>query len=294
VVLALGLFWHVRAAPPLFAQSIAHVHTVVAVSEPAPSDRPGAAPATRRGRWLDAAHTAWLSSGLAGVLLFARALSSGSLSIGDMAQRMAVAVSALAWGVLLAGVLALRASRLGHGEVDAPAAPARDRALGYGLLAALLVTAAAPLGARGGGPAGVSPWGLLLHWPAVLLVAGGGGVVLALAGEGSRPRWVQAAAAMAGTLGGMVGVVTALVGMARQDIGDVTSGIRLLLTSSFVAGLAMVLAAGFDEPAIETDGATRTQDATAARIAVLVFPLVVAMFLVIAFVLVITPMTRRL
>lgn len=244
--------------------------------------------------WREAAHQAWLAGGLGGVLLFARALGTWSATIRDIVSRMALAVAPIAWGLILAmvfAVAALRApERAAREEPGSGGAAAWERAVGVLLLLGLVATSVGrvPWAAAAGG---LDPWRLLAHWPAVLLVAGVALAASGVAGTGPDARTAMPACALAGALAGLVGLLVALTGFAQQDLARVTSGVSFMITSCSTALVGLLAAASLGGSA---DVERPRESASVVQSAWALFPLVAVLFLVIVFLLVVTPMTRRL
>jgi hypothetical protein len=247
---------------------------------------------TTAGFWQAAARHAWLAGGLGSVLLFVRALTAPSSAIGDVASRMAMAFAAAAWGLALAmlfGLIGTRVERRATAAGRGRQASMAERILGVVLLVGLIgfTTVGLPLGS---GVGGLQPWALLVHWPAILLVVGAAFSGIAAAGDGMRAETAAPACALAGTLGGLVGLVLAMTGFAQPDLGRVTAGVSFMITSCSTGLLGLLAAASLREG---EDAGGRGTSASVVRASWVLFPLVSLLFLVVVFLLVVTPMTKR-
>jgi hypothetical protein len=156
-------------------------------------------------------------------------------------------------------------------------------ALAVALLAVSTLVASWPLEKA----AGPSPRSILLHPPALLVLAGATLLLARIAGRGDIWSHLAPALGLAGTFGCVAGLVQALLGFLGRDISRVTAGVSFLLTSGFVSLLAMLLLARAAPR--DQGGAPRAR--TAHWLAWALLPLVALLHLVIAIVLVMTPMT---
>lgn len=250
--------------------------------------------------WSAAARNAWVLTALAALVLLGRAFGTGPSSLGGLAVSLLGIAFVSVAGVALAGVLVLPALRLRtrSGPVaDSPAKeqaasspPASDRlaawAGGLPLLAVLAwALALSDLGTR--------PAIWLLHWPAVLVVAGATVAIALYLGDPSSGTTLTASLTGAGTLGTLAGLAQALHGFASASIGTVTSGIVLALGACFTAltGLTMIGLPSLDRAAIQ--GVAPEQHALA-RAAAWVLPALAMLTVVLTAVMVMTPITRRM
>lgn len=251
--------------------------------------RPAGNGAPRTARDLAAfSRDAWACGVLGGYLFVIGALGGADAGVQAAGRRMALGLLTVLAGLALASVAAVRAAAAGPaGDVPetgpAPVTPAAR--LGPALLA-VLVAAILWSTTRGAGEPGLSTLSLLLHPPALLVVGGASVLLLRAAGKGAAARLAAPAVALAGTLAAAAGLVQALLGFAARDISRVTAGIAFLLTSGFSALLAMLLVAR--PPA----GSGRVPAGPAVLLSWTLFPLAALLFLVLALVLALTPMTR--
>ncbi len=257
--------------------------------------------------WETAARAAWTTGVLGTVVFFVSVLSGPSEGLAAAATALALSFVPSVYGFALATAFLARAFRtatagpppLAAGAADAappggerPLESVVDRWLGrvmfvvllaWPLVQARLAVTEAPVAA--------SIW--VIHWPAVLVLLGAVLAIRIIGGEKLRARAASAVLAGAGTLGAFAGLVRALLGMAGQDIAAVSSGIGFLVTACFTTllGLALVTFSADDRGRLrhEMNGTV-----FAARIAWVTFPLVTVGLMVIVFIMILTPMTRRL
>lgn len=231
---------------------------------------------------------AWACGVLGGYLFVIAALGSADAGVEAAGRRMALGLLTVVAGLALASVAAIRAAaaRPADEAPEAGSAPVTPAArLGPALLA-VLVAAILWSTTRGAGEPGLSTLSLLLHPPALLVVGGASVLLLRAAGKGAAARLAAPAVALAGTFAAAAGLVQALLGFAARDLSRVTAGLAFLLTSGFSALLGMLL---FARPA---PAGGRPSGGPAVLLAWTLFPLAALLFLVLALVLVLTPITR--
>jgi len=257
-----------------------------------------AAPETMRRSaevWLAAARNAWVLTALAAVAWLGRPFGGGPSSLDSFVAAlvgigMLVAIGA---AMALAALLpALRlASRSGHAagsEYGSPPAAADlpGTCTGLVLLAALLAWSVAPTSS------GVGPAAWLLHWPAVLAVAGATVAIALYLGDPTSGTTLTGSVAVAATLGALTGLAQALHGFGSASIQTVTGGIMMVMGSCFTGLLGLVFAG---LPRLDRVGA-RGDAAKAqrlARIAAIVLPTLALLMVAIIAAMVLTPITRK-
>jgi hypothetical protein len=248
--------------------------------------------------WRAAARNAWVLGAIAATAAFVahmgsfEGLEDFALGLGD------VAISALC-GLGLAALFGLPALRLTpkRGEMDlAPSASSPrepeapftwERLPAYGLLAVLVNWPL--LFVKPGSHFPPVDW--LLHWPAILAVAGGG---LALALYLGFPRNGEALTlglSSAGIFATLFGLSQALGGFANGSIELVTAGFIFLISSCFAS---LVGLAAFGLPMQDrAQGLHGDAPSVASRVAAYGIPLVTLVCLALTAVLVMTPMKRK-
>ena len=258
--------------------------------------------------WEIAARNAWMTGATGTVLFFVRALSDSDAEGIETARGMAFAFVPAVYGLMLAALFLVRALRLRDAAraTSTPLAasisersslePASGHPWGHGLgylLYVVLVawTIAHPYFAKA--TPRFMPWDWVLYWPAVLVVTGGTLTIALIAGKTLWGRIAVAGFALAGTLGSLAGLIQALLGFADRDISRIMSGLGLMVTACFVALLGMTLVANPAEDRRAKRGEPGVPSAWS-RAAWLLFPLATVFFLVLTFILVATPMTKKI
>ncbi len=242
-----------------------------------------------------AARAAWTTGAAGTIVFFEGVLLGPSQGLGDAANRLALSFLPSFCGCALATALlalALRAS-----ASVGPSAP-RDNLRGSAwdlwlgrLLFALLVAwpllqAATNAGSRVAESVGI------VHWPAVLVLVGVVAVIRLSGGAAVRERAATAALAAGGTVTALAGLVQALSGIAGANLAAVSAGIGFLVTACLATllGLALVTFPRDDR----NGGRARGEgNLLAARVAWVLFPLVTVALMAIAFLMILTPMTRN-
>ena len=192
--------------------------------------------------WEGVTRNAWCAGVLASVLFFGRALGDSSRTIAEVARGLALAFLPALFGLILAGLAAVPALRLGtesgEGVEEEPSAGA-GRYLGVLLLLGLIGwTIARP-------PAGdawrFAPHALLLQPSAGFLFVGAALLFVAASGPSLRHRIGVVACGLSAAVCAPAGLMLALLGVADQSIDRVASGLGFVLTSCCLS-LAALLA----------------------------------------------------
>jgi len=256
--------------------------------------------------WEAAARNAWILGGLGSALNFTIALSRESGGIADVSNRMIQSLIVMLYGLVLAVVCLIPAMKLAGkaeearipGNAVPPAAAAKfhravtpDRIVGYVLFAAVLALTVIFL-VEGQPQAGSLPIGrLLLHGPSYLIVIGGAIALVLFMGRGAGARAWTNGFALTGLIALLTGLVQALFGFVHTNVGEIASAIAFIISASSLAllGLAAVAAPLEDREVMEG----RRQGAGAlSRMLWVLLPLLTFVFLVLAFIMVVTPMTK--
>lgn len=256
--------------------------------------------------WEAAARNAWMTGVMGTILNFIVALCTISGGIADVATRMATSFLATVYGMVLAVICAVPAWKLGEvlrlepagnvAETIPKPAPVVaksirfENVLGYLLfLVAVAWTTFKPV--LGMAYLNFSPFDWVIYWPSLLVVVGGTIALVLFVGSAAAGRVLTPAFAITGLVGSLLGFIQALLGIAGKVISTVSAGITFVIASCFMAMLGMMLVgAPWEDRLVKT----RRMDKPSAlsRAAVYVFPLLALIFLVVALVLVITPMKK--
>lgn len=255
--------------------------------------------------WQAAARNAWVLGALGSALNFALVLGGESSGIPDISHRMIQSFVVTLYGLVLAVILLVPAMKVaGLAEkAGAPGAAATAGPLGptgfrllsvervasyVGFAAVLALTALPRL--QGASPdVPIPPAKVLLHGPAILVVLGGG-IALALfmgAGAGAK-AWTLGFATM-GLVALLAGLIQALFGFVHTSVQEIASAIAFIIAASTFALLGLVTVASPLEDREVMEG-HRQGAGPLSRMFWVLLPLVTFLFLVLAFIMVVTPM----
>jgi len=253
--------------------------------------------------WEAAARNAWMTGVLGTILNFIVALCTLSGGIVDVATRMAMSFLTTIYGMVLAVVCAVPAWKLGEVLRFKPAGIASETAakstaadagsirfenvIGY-LLFLVIVSWMVFQPVLGVAHSNFSPFDWIIHWPSLLIVLGGTIALVLFVGGAGAGRMLAPAFAITGLIGSLAGFIQTLLGIAGRVISTVSAGITFVIASCFVAMLGMMLAGAPWEDRLVKTGRMDKPSALS-RAAVYVFPLLALIFLVVALILVITP-----
>jgi hypothetical protein len=256
--------------------------------------------------WEAAARNAWMTGVLGTILNFIVSLCTLSGGIVDVATRMATSFLATVYGLVLAVICAVPAWKLGEilrlrpagivPETTPKPMPAEaksirfENVLGY-LLFLVVVSWMVFKPVLGIAHLNFSPFDWIIHWPSLLVVLGGTIALVLFVGSAGVGRMLTPAFAVTGLIGSLMGFIQVLLGFASKVIGTVGAGITFVISSCFVAMLGMMLVgAPWEDRLVKTGRMDRPS--ALSRAAVYVFPLLALIFLVVALVLVITPLKK--
>jgi hypothetical protein len=260
--------------------------------------------------WEAAARNAWVLGALGSALNFTIALGRESGSIAEVGNRMIQSFVVTLYGLVLAVVCLVPAMKLSGKAEDArfcgearPAAeagrPSRvtsrnvtfDRVIGYVLFSAVLVLTVLFLvkGEPQGGPMPIGK--VLLHWPAILVVLGGAIALALFMGTGAGARAWTLGFAMTGLTGLLMGLIQALFGFVHASITEVSSAGAFIISACTFSLIGLVAIAAPLEDREVMEG-RREKPGSLSRLFWVVFPFLTFIFLVLTFIMVVTPMTK--
>jgi hypothetical protein len=260
--------------------------------------------------WEAAARNAWIVGGLGSALNFTIALGRESGGIAAISNRMIQSFIVILYGLVLAVVCLVPAMKLSgkaekarlHGDArptpeagsavrTAVRGMTSDRIIGYVLFAAVLVLTVVFL-VRGQPQVGPLPIGkLLLHWPSYLVVIGGTIAMALFIGPGAGARAWTLGFALTGFIGLLMGLIQALLGFVHTNIAEISSAVAFIISASSLTLLGLVVVAAPLEDREIMDG--RSQRAgSLSRLFWAAFPLLTFIFLVLTFIMVVTPMKK--
>jgi hypothetical protein len=252
--------------------------------------------------WEAAARNAWVLGVLGSTLNFTIALSGESGGIAGVSARMIQSFVVTLYGLVLAVICLIPAMRITGRAEQSPAAAMSapgpsgsalfERATGYVLFAAVLGLTVFSL-ARGypqNGPLPIAK--VMLHWPALLIVVGGAIALALFAGAGAGARALTLGFAMTGLISLLMGLIQAMFGFVHTSIQEVSAAVAFLISASSFAllGLAVIAAPLDDREVME---GRRERPGPFSRMFWIVFPLLTFIFLILTFIMVVTPMKRQ-
>lgn len=258
--------------------------------------------------WQAAARNAWILGALGSALNFALVLGGESGGIADVSHRMIQSFVVTLYGLVLAVILLVPAMKVaglaekagvpGAASSAGDVGPAGSRFLSvervasYVGFAAVLVLTALPR-LQGAAPdVPLPPAKVLLHWPAILAVLGGG-IALALfmgAGAGAR-AWTNGFATM-GLVALLTGLIQSLFGFVHASVQEIAAAIAFIIAASTFSLLGLVAVASPLEDREVMEG-RREGAGPISRMFWVLLPLLTFIFLVLAFIMVVTPMKAK-
>ncbi len=132
----------------------------------------------------------------------------------------------------------------------------------------------------------------MLHGPAALVVFGGAIAMALFMGAGIGARALTFGFGMTGLLALLPGFIQTLVGFVHAKIEEIAAAGAFILSTSLYALLGLILAASPLEDREIMDG-RRERPGRLSRMIWKVFPLVMFLFLILTWLLVITPFKRQ-
>jgi len=250
--------------------------------------------------WESAARNFWILGVLYSILNFAVTLGNRLGSMDSLTSGLATSLLAALYGLVLATVCGVPYWRLAarldagqkggnsEGEITAwrgASGPGNfGRAAGYLVIGAALLSAfmqAAP-----GDVWAAVNW--TVYWPSVLIVWGGALALILSIGNVPACPSALAGFALAGLIGSLMGFIQTLLGFAAKNIEDVASAVTFVLSSCVAALLGMILmGAPLEDRSAKSYG--RGGPRTVGCLASAIFPLVALIFLIVIFILIVTP-----
>jgi len=251
--------------------------------------------------WEAAARNAWILGVLGSAMNFTIALGGESGGIAGISARMTQSFVVTLYGLILAVICLVPAMKITGRAEQSPAAavsgpsPAGsaviERVTGYVLFAAVLGLTIFFL-VRGYPQNGPLPIGkVMLHWPALLVIFGGAISLALFAGAGAGARALTLGFAMAGLISLLMGLIQAMFGFVHGSVQEISTAVAFLISASSFAllGLAVIAAPLEDR---EVMAGRRERPGPYSRMLWTVFPLLTFIFLLLTFLMVITPMKK--
>jgi len=253
--------------------------------------------------WEAAARNAWILGALGSAINFTIALSRESGNIADVSSRMIQSLIVILYGLVLAVVCLVPAMKLrekagGKARLEA-GGPVRlafgavtiDRIIGYVLFAAVLALTVIFI-VEGQPQAGPLPMAkLLFHGPAVLVVLGGAIALALFTGAGAGARALTLGFAVTGLIALLTGLIQALFGFVHTSIAEISAAVAFIISASTLTlfGLVAVAAPLEDREVME---GRREGPGPLSRFFWVLLPLLTFIFLILTFIMVVTPMKQ--
>lgn len=255
--------------------------------------------------WEAAARNAWILGALGSAFNFALVMGGQSGGIADISHRMIQSFVVTLYGLILAVILLVPAMKIAglaekaglpdEARSSGAARPAAsrffsvERAAGYIAFAALLVLTALPRIRGAAADVTLPPAKVLLHGPAVLVVLGGAIALALFAGAGGR-AWTLGFATT-GLIALLTGLIQALFGFVHTNIQEIAAAIAFIVSACVFALLGLVAVASPQED-LEVMRGGRRGAGPISRMLWVLLPLLTFIFLVLTFVMVVTPMKQ--
>jgi len=165
------------------------------------------------------------------------------------------------------------------------------RILGYVLFAAVLgLTIVFMIGGEPrSGPLPLNR--VLLHWPGILVVLGGAIALALFTGAGAGAQALTLGFAVTGLISFLMGLIQALFGFVHANVAEVATAVAFIITASSFALLGLVAIAAPLEDREVMEG-RKEESGSLSRLSWVLFPLLTFIFLVITFIMVVTPMKK--
>jgi len=257
--------------------------------------------------WEAAARNAWILGVLGSALNLTIALGGESAGIADISSRMIQSFVVTLYGLVLSVVCLVPAMKItGRAEnaqtpENIPAAgvprpgpiqlPLFERVTGCVLFVAVLGLTIFSL-IKGYPQNGPLPIGkVMLHGPAILVVFGGAITLALFMGAAAGGRALTLGFAMTGLISLLMGLIQALFGFVHKNINEIAAALAFIISASSFALLGLVAVAAPLEDRELMEG-RRDRPAPLSRMFWIVFPLLVFIFLLLTFIMVITPMNQ--
>ncbi|HDT14288.1 MAG TPA: hypothetical protein ENO03_08040 [Candidatus Aminicenantes bacterium] len=167
-----------------------------------------------------------------------------------------------------------------------------ERVAAYIAFTALLVLTAVPQ-VRGYAQGGPVPIGkVMLHWPAILVVFGGAVALALFMGAGAGARAWTLGFAMTGIISLLTGLIQALFGFVHRDVAEIAAALSFIVSGSSFSLLGLVAVASPLEDREVMEG-RREGAGPISRMFWVLLPLLTFIFLVLTFIMVVTPMQKQ-
>ncbi|NOR54542.1 MAG: hypothetical protein GQ536_10740 [Candidatus Aminicenantes bacterium] len=136
------------------------------------------------------------------------------------------------------------------------------------------------------------PWDLIIYWPSILVVLGGTMALVLFVGNSASGRSFTLGFFVTGLIGSLMGFIQVLLGFASGGIDEIAAAVTFIISSCFVSWLGMMLVGAPLEDRMVKAGKIN-KHSLSSRFAWYVYPLVILIFLIMTFVVVVTPIVKK-
>ncbi len=136
------------------------------------------------------------------------------------------------------------------------------------------------------------PWDWIIYWPSILVVLGGTIALVLFVGNSASGRSFTLGFFVTGLIGSLMGFIQVLLGFASREIDNIASAVTFIISSCFIAWLGMMLVgAPLEDRMVKTGKINKHPPSS--RLAWYIYPLVILIFLIMTFVVVVTPVVKK-
>lgn len=136
------------------------------------------------------------------------------------------------------------------------------------------------------------PWDWIIYWPSILVVLGGTIALVLFVGNSASGRSFTLGFFVTGLIGSLMGFIQVLLGFASGSIDKIAAAVTFIISSCFVSWLGMMLVGAPLEDRMVKSGKIN-KHSLSSRLAWYIFPLVILIFLIMTFVVVVTPIVKK-
>ena len=257
--------------------------------------------------WESASRNFWMLGILGSLINFVTALSTSEGGIAGIASRAASTFICVVYGMIM-GVICfvpgwkLREKLQRETFEEAPetheksyqrvtAALRPENIIGY-ILFISVISWAIVVPSQSLQMSRWQPWDLIIYWPSILVVLGGTIALVLFMGNSASGRSFTLGFFVTGLIGSLMGFIQVVLGFASRDIGEIATAVTFIISSCFVAWLGMMLVGAPLEDRMVKAGKIN-KHSPLSRLAWYIYPLVILIFLIMTFVVVVTPIVKK-
>ncbi len=257
--------------------------------------------------WESASRNFWMLGILGSLINFVIALSTSGGGIEGIASRAAATFICVVYGMIMGVICFVPGWKLREklqreifeeapethekSRQGATAAFNLENIIGYILFLSLTSWAivVSPLSLQA---SRFKPWDWIIYWPSILVVLGGTIALVLFVGNSASGRSFTLGFFVTGLIGSLMGFIQVLLGFASREIEGIASAVTFIISSCFVAWLGMMLIGAPLEDRMVKSGKINKYSLSS-RLAWYIYPLVILIFLIMTFVVVVTPIVKK-